>query len=100
MKNNYFIDYHNKSIHLTYEGNEYKFDLRLGDVGDYWSSFYFNNQMYDINFYQESSESVPSFEVYDCKMGENNQWQTNMMSYEIIPLNASIGNPDDYFEGK
>jgi hypothetical protein len=98
--NKYKIDYDKKCLYLTYDNEDYSFHLDNGDIGDYWYSFFHKDQMYDINFHQESSESIPSFEVYDCKMGENNQWQINTMSYEIIPLNASIGNPNNYFEGK
>jgi hypothetical protein len=92
MKNSFIINYNLNTITLKFNGQFFTFDLNDGDVGDYWNSFEINENMMDVNFYQETKNETPSLTVYplikktiDTKNGIS------------IPLDKKVGNPDKYF---
>ena len=97
MKKSFSIDYNRSLLSLSIEldnnvKEEFLFDLKNGDIGDYWSAFNFDGIEYDINFYQEDDNDSPSMTIYGVVDG-----QIDTTNYEIVPLLTSIGNPKKYF---
>jgi hypothetical protein len=94
--NTYKIDYDKLCVYLIYDGEDYAFNLTNGDIGDYWDSFFHNGQMYDINFYQEDSDSNPFLSVYKCKLSNDGAWEMDAFNYEKIPLYEITGDVHNF----
>ena len=60
--NKAIVNYSDNTILLTFNGQEHKFDLTKGDVGDYWYAFNDDAKFYDINF--ALLDDKPSIVVY------------------------------------
>lgn len=92
MKRNYFIvDYSSWELLVSLGGVRYTFDLRTGDVGDYWGSITNpNGHELEINFVQRDKYSRPEVYVH----GE----YTEGIRYVIgVEYTGCLGNKDDYF---
>lgn len=88
MKRNYFIvDYTAQELLVVLAGQRFTFDLRRGEVGDYWSMI--PEKQLEINFYQPSKYERPVVFLH----GEYIQERYSMS----IDFLGCLGNMDDYF---
>lgn len=99
-KNIYSINYSKKELAITVNGEFHKFDLTEGDLSDYWNSFEdANQQMWDVNFYQEDETCEPSVCVYECIWSEESGgWEIQTESYYVLDQVGVTGTPKEYFE--
>lgn len=96
-KNNYIVDYDKKTVTLNYNGEEFKFNLNEGDVGDFWHSFTTKDGVTkDVNFYQEDEKESPSFSVYGLKESEGGLLIDTSQEENIKDF-KQVGDPANYF---
>lgn len=99
--NKFTINYDTKTIELTFNDENFSFDLNKGDVGDFWYSFQTKDGIVrDINFSQEDKNQEPSFAVYGLFLPDKEkpeQLLINMSDETCIDCEEKIGNPDNYF---
>ena len=94
MKNSFKVNYDTKTILLSYQDEEFTFDLNEGDIGEFWNSFKTKEGIIkDINFAQESANEKPGLSVYP--IGEDGYINTS----EEEPIDCALteGNPINYF---
>lgn len=82
------IDYDKRMFHVKFLDVIKKFDLKEGDVGDYWNSL---NEHFDINYYQENGNEVPIVTIYNVVNGKIDM--TNYSEMEV----STIGDHRNYF---
>ena len=92
---NYFIVYYDKAIvDLYYNDEKFTFDLKEGDVGDYWDSLTTKDGVIrDVNFYQDTPDCMPSFATYGISV----DGYTNTSDEEPIKCKGMQGNVNNYF---
>lgn len=95
MENTFTIDYGEKILTLNYQGSHYLWDLTEGDKGDFWHSFTHNNEVFDINLYQEDAKSTPSLSIYRVK-AQAGELVTDTDSHQNAVLSKTFGNSEDY----
>ena len=89
--NKFTINYDKRTLVLNYQNGLYFFDLNEGDVGDFWHSFYTDDQKLAINYHQEMGYS-PNVEIWNF---ENNFSYNECI--EVIDNYELFGTPENYF---
>lgn len=94
----FFIDYDKQQIILWWNEVEYVFDLKEGDVGDFWDTIKTPEGVeYDVNFFQEDESSEQGLSIYELEWGEDGYISTGRRSILEL-LNPWVkGNPENYF---
>lgn len=96
--NKFVVNCTTLKLSMLFNDQEYEFDLKEGDVGDFWHSFTdINGVERDINFYWESEDEIPSLTVYDLK--EQGDFMVVDMA-KSTPVDDGfliLGNSQDYF---
>jgi hypothetical protein len=93
MKKYFEVDYDYAVLNLYYGDEKFTFDLKEGDVGDYWNSFTTKDGVLrDINYYQDAPEYEPTLSTYGVV--DN---QINTSDEEPIDLMGTKGNVLAYF---
>ena len=91
----YLVDYANKLLTLRFKGETFHFNLRDGDVGDFWHSFTMKDgTINDINFSQENQNEVPNLSVYE----EVDEGAVNTNKETYIKKYEQMGDQKIYFE--
>ena len=87
----YYINYNKAEMTIFANHESFKFDLKEGDIGEFWHSFEFEGEVFDVNMHQDSADQVPSVSIYKV---EHNQvlWDT------CTPLVGwTMGKAENYF---
>jgi len=94
--NKFIINYDKKTLVLSYQNEIYYFNLRCGDVGDFWHTFT-NKKGIDlsINFHQEI-DCTPNLEIWDFVQDEAGYYSYNEC-IDIVYKYELFGNPLNYF---
>jgi len=94
----FIINYDKQTLLLQYEGEEFYFDLKEGDKGDFWHSFINKNGLErDINFHQEDETQKPSLAIYGLEEKEGEIY-INTSDEEVIEDFEQVGNMKEYFK--
>ena len=94
QQSTFCIDYVRKTLTLSYRGKLFSWDLKDGDVGDFWHTFKYNRKQLDINLYYPN-DSKPTLTIYELKrVGRGYVTDTN--KYEMAELWISHGNADKF----
>jgi hypothetical protein len=97
MKNNFKVNYDTKELTLHFEGEDFKWNLSDGDVGEFWHSFTTKKGVVkDINFHQEDENDIPTFAIYGVKKDKEGFLQINTDN-EIIIKGTTVGDAKNYF---
>jgi len=63
----YYINYDKSKLTIFADSEAYEFNLRDGDVGEFWNSFEHDGKVFDVNMHQESVNHVPTVCIYTVK---------------------------------
>jgi len=99
MENEFSVNYDLLELALTYEDQDYYFDLSDGDAGDYWQSIIVDGKVLDINlvvFSDAETIEEPRLSIYKSKINSDGFMITDTSGYIVIPLNSEIGNKEAY----
>ena len=98
MKNYFKVNYDTKELTLHYEGEDFKWNLNDGDVGDFWNSLETKKGVVkDINFSQEDENQKPSLALYGVIKGEDGLWNINTSDATVIDIYETVGDMTNYF---
>ena len=96
--NSFKINYTSRRLKLNFNNEMFEFDLKKGDIGDFWGTFTTKKGvMKDINFYQENEREKPIINIYGLTK-KNGHYFINMNDETYIRDFKLIGNPLSYFE--
>lgn len=87
------INYNEQKLTFHYNGGVYQFNLRDGDIGDYWNSFVHNGETLDINYHQEDMSQTPTLSVYHL----DSDGYIDMSNSTEIEFAGYCGDPKNYF---
>lgn len=99
MENEFSVNYDLLELALTYNDQDYYFDLSEGDAGDYWQSIIVDGQVLDINFVVFNDGDTieePTLSIYKSKVNQDGFLITDTSGYVVVPLNSEIGNREAY----
>lgn len=97
-KNIYSINYTDKLLCVTFNGEFHKFDLTQGDLSDFWQGFETKDgRNWDVNFHQEDETCEPNASVFEAKM-EDGHWEIDTSVEYSLECIGTTGNAKDYFE--
>jgi hypothetical protein len=99
MKDKFIVDYDKKELVVTFEGEQFTFDLTEGDTGDFWHSLTLKNgTVKDINFHQEDFDEAPSVALYGVKENEEGELLIDTDDEILITEHSTKGNSFNYFD--
>lgn len=91
------INYDEKTLTLYFRWQTFVFDLREGDIGEFWYGFETHDgEVYDVNYGEEEGEDNPSVSVYGT-IEEDGEFSIDSDNRFDIDIRGTIGNPSAYF---
>jgi hypothetical protein len=95
------VNYDEKTITLYFRWQTFKFDLTLGDIGDFWHGFETHDgTIYNVSFHQESDDENPSVNVYGTILEDDGELTIDSWNCTDIDIKETIGDVNNYFNYK